>query len=75
MSTTPTITCAADVVKAFPHANIDCDGIWSNGGGLFLNCHPDEFILDGAFTPEQVLALAYWLTHKNEFPIPVEGAA
>jgi hypothetical protein len=75
MSKIPTITCAADVIKAFPHAEIDAEGIWSNGGGLFLNCHPDELILDGAFTPEQVLALAYWLSHKSEFAAPGEDTA
>jgi hypothetical protein len=72
MSNIPTITCAADVIKAFPGADIDDEGIWSNGGGLFLNCRTDELILDGGFTPHQVLALAYWLTHKSEFAVPLE---
>ena len=65
-----TITCAADVVKALPKADIDSEGLWLSAGGVYLNCDANRLVMDGDFTPEQVQAVAYWATHRSEFPAP-----
>jgi len=62
------ITCAADVVKALPEADIDSEGLWLNDDGVYLNCDASRLVMDGDFTPEQVQAVAYWATHRSEFP-------
>jgi hypothetical protein len=64
-----TITCAADVKKAFPDADIGSDGIFSNSGGIFLNCDAENkrMAIDGELSPLQIHALSYWLTHLDEF--------
>jgi hypothetical protein len=79
------IASVSDVQAVFPGVDFDEAGVAVNEGGIFLNCHtayaynPPElgytgsFVLDGNFTPEQILALAYWATHLTEFAEPSEG--
>lgn len=65
-----TIQSATDVKRIFPNADIDRDGISQNDEGVFLNCDSTVegcLVIDGNLTREQLLALAYWLTHLEEF--------
>lgn len=64
------ITCATDVHNAFPHAKVGNNGIFS-GGGTYMYWDDDlhEMRIDGTLSATQFLAVAYWLAHRDEFPV------
>ena len=62
-----TITNAAHVRSIFPNVTFTDTELSSNQGSDYLLGRHGSIRLDGDFTPEQVLALAYWVTHKAEF--------
>lgn len=62
------INSAADVRAAFPGAEIDQHGLCFRGK-VFLNAvaYMKNSHIDGDLTDTQVVALAYWITHRDEF--------
>jgi hypothetical protein len=66
------VNCVADVVSAFPNAQFDAEGIFQRMGA-FVNCMDTYdagapgLVLDGSFSLKQLLALAYWSAHTQEF--------
>jgi hypothetical protein len=61
------INCADDVINAFPGASLGERTIVMFSDELTVVCNREDFVLDGVFSPQQVLALAYWLQHPEEF--------
>jgi hypothetical protein len=77
--TVPAVTCADDVRTAFPDASFGVRTIVLFSQERTVVCDRDDFVLDGVFSPRQLLALAYWLQHpeafKDEEPPRLGGAA
>ena len=61
------IASADDVRRVFPNVTFTDTEISSNQGSAYVLGRYGDIRLDGDFTPEQILALAYWVTHKAEF--------
>jgi len=62
------INSAADVRAAFPGAEIDQHGLCFRGA-VFLSAvaYKQSSFIDGDLTDTQIVALAYWITHRDEF--------
>jgi hypothetical protein len=77
--TVPAVTCADDVRKAFPDASFGVRTIVLFSQKRTVVSDREGFVLDGEFSPRQLLALAYWLQHpeafKDQEPPRLGGAA